>query len=126
MNVPDEILTQAYNTKKGVYADIYDINSDKYYEGDIKNVEAKYLAALSSIRAGINRVLLGNDVEANTNTSTVDIPNISDQSIKEFNKLLVAISSARSDDPVDNIPIQSFVDSYFFRYAWWLGETKID
>lgn len=36
MDVPDEVKIQAYNTKKCVYADIYEINSDKYYEGNIK------------------------------------------------------------------------------------------
>ena len=127
MNVPDEIITQAYNTKKGVYSDIYDINSDTDYEGNIKEIEAKYLAALSAIHANLNKILTGEgEGEGENDTSSFKIPNISSESKKEFDRLVVAILSARSDDPVDNIPIKSFIDNYFFRYAWWLGETKID
>jgi hypothetical protein len=127
MEVPEEIIRQAYDTKKGVYEDIYDINNEKYYEGDLKETEAKYLAALAQIRAISNKTLQAPTAEAPTATAAViatDIPNVSPKTRESLSKLLITIQSVRSDDPIDNLPIQSFIDNYFFKYPWWLGNSE--
>lgn len=122
MEVPEEIIRQAHDTKKGVYEDIYDINNEKYYEGDLKETETKYLAVLSQIRKNVNKILQVSTAEAETD-ATADIPNVSSKTRESFRKLLITIQSARTDVPIDNLPIQSFIDNYFFKYAWWLGNS---
>ena len=119
MEIPHDIINQAYETKRNIYSDIYDINNEQYYESNINEVEKKYLTVLSIIRK-----ILNNTLEGVVGPATTTIPNISDKSRVEVDKLISAVASAKSDDPTDNIPIESFIESYFFRYPWWLGEGE--
>ncbi|NBR60054.1 MAG: hypothetical protein EBT86_00120 [Actinobacteria bacterium] len=119
MEVPVEIIQLAHETKKRVYEDVYDVNNEKYYEGELKETESRYLATLEQIHQKLKNILMNGSPN-----SVKDIGNVSNKTKESFHKLIITIQSARSDDPSDNIPIESFLDNYFFRYAWWLGNSE--
>lgn len=120
MDVPPEIIQQAHDAKKAIYEDIYDIYNEKYYEGNLNEIEGRYLNSLSIIHGILNKILDDNIAQNEIRA----VPNVSDRANDFINKLVITVQSARSDDVTDNIPIKSFIDNYFFRYAWWLGQPE--
>lgn len=118
--IPNEILNEAMITKKGIYTEVYDINSNEDYEGDIEQTEIKYLNSIGKI----HRILIGVISGGIPVTSIESIKDISQENNESVIKLAKMIDDKKTS--IEPEQLKSFIDNYFFRYAWWLGGTKLD
>lgn len=117
--IPDEIVKQALITKKGIYSEVYDINSEKDYEGDIGHTENKYLNSLGKI----HRILIG--ILGGAQLSSMEsIGELSAENNTEIKKLGEIVEKNRK--LIEDEQLKDFIDNYFFKYPWWLGETRVD
>lgn len=119
-DVSPAIINQSLLTKKGLYSEIYDINSEDEYEGDINKTENKYLNILGKIHKILTGVVQGTI----PSTSIESISEISQDNNEKVKELAVIIETNKTSANRENLI--SFINGYFFKYAWWLGNERVD
>lgn len=115
--ISDDIINKSLDIKKSIYSEIYDINSEEDYEGDILQTENIYLKVIGKVHMILLGILDGNISDKTIST----ISELSPETNTKIKDLIKIVQNTENYNT--NLHLRLFINNYFFRYVWWLGAS---